>query len=376
MRVLQIQRRAAHWSLLATLLMCGVVACAAPAAPAPAPTAARAATSAAPAGAPASPAAPAPSAASTAPPVPLTFSYVPTIYVLPLLVAYERGYFQEFGIEPNIEPVTAGQDSIALLATGQIAGAYGGYSAGYLNAVKRGLEIRAVTSGAFVREGTRPLALMVRKALLDSGEVRGLSDLRGRRIIIFGGMGSTNAFYLGQILEAGGAGFGIRDVDMVNLPVPDAMQAMVNGAADAVHHAEPVVSTMIRENIAEQVGPSVKESAGGLMLGTQLLRERRELGARALAAILKAMRVDLQGSYWEKDDTLAVITRYTAMRPEMVRASDHYSFEPAPPSAAMLQQMERIFREVPGTLQYEGSITPDEVVDTGLMAEARRLAER
>jgi NitT/TauT family transport system substrate-binding protein len=291
-------------------------------------------------------------------------------------VAYERGYFQEFGIEPSIEPVTAGQDTIALIAAGQIAGAYAGYSAGYLNAVKRGLDIRAVTSGAFVREGTRPLALMVRKPLLDSGEVRSLGDLRGRRIIIFGGMGSTNAFYLGQILEAGGAGFGIRDVDMVNLPVPDALQAMVNGAADAVHHAEPIVSAMIRDNVAEQVGPSVKESAGGLMLGTQLLRERRDLGARSLAAILKAMRVDLQGSYWENDDTLAIIAKYTSIRPEVARASDNYSFEAAPPSADMFLQMERIFREVPGVLQYEGSITPDEVVDTGLIAEARQLSAR
>ena len=128
--------------------------------------------------------------------------------------------------------------------------------------------------------------------------------------------------------------------------------------------------------MTEQVGPSVKESAGGFILGTQLLRERRDLGARSLAAILKAMRVDLQGSYWENDDTLAVIAKYTSIRPEVARASDNYSFEPAPPSADMFLQMERIFREVPGTLQYEGSIAPDEVVDTGLMAEARQLSAR
>src|SRR5438045_571509 len=62
----------------------------------------------------AAPAAPAPSP----PPAPQTvrFAQVPTTVFAPLYVAIEKGYFQEQGIVPELEIVTAGQDSMSLVA--------------------------------------------------------------------------------------------------------------------------------------------------------------------------------------------------------------------------------------------------------------------
>ena len=367
------------WRVVCAGILLFATACAAgpaasPSARPPAP-AAQPAAPAAPPGERGAPAAAAPTAVTER--VPLSFAYLIATAALPFLLAYERGYFEEFGIEPHLEVSRAGQDTTAFVASGQLAGAFAGFSAGFLNAVQRGLDIRFVTSSGKIEPGTHPLAVMVRKPLVDVGEIQSLADLKGRRFAITGGMGSTNAFYLAQVLEAANAGYRVNEVELVNLDSPSTPQAFVNGSVDATHISEPRVSYMTTNGIGVQMGPTVRYSAAGLLVGPTLLRERRDLGARTVAAIVKGVRTDLQGKYWERPEIAAIITKYLGIEAELVPHVHHFAYDSdLRPIPETFFDLERVFRPIPSVLQYDGTLTADRVADMGLVADAENLLRR
>ena len=150
---------------------------------------------------PAATAAPAP----TAPPAPETVrvAHVPSTLFGPLYVAIEKGYFQEQAIGPQLEVVTAGQDAMALAAQGQLDVVVGGFAASTFNAIDRGLEIRAVGSMGAQPQSGFPSALMVRDDLLSSRQVQTLADLRGRKVALAGGAGSTGSYWMATKLREG-----------------------------------------------------------------------------------------------------------------------------------------------------------------------------
>jgi len=50
----------------------------------------------------------------------LTIGFVPSTLFAPIFVAADRGYLREAGFEVNLTPIVAGQDSMALVAQGQL----------------------------------------------------------------------------------------------------------------------------------------------------------------------------------------------------------------------------------------------------------------
>src|SRR4051812_24173848 len=141
-----------------TTLLAAMAGCQAPAASAPAskPTSAAGAATAAPTAAaasagsaatgPAASTAAAPSSA-TAPTAPPALAVVkladPLAFVsAPLLIAVEKGYFREQGVDVQLEPVAGGADVIPQLAIGELDLTHGGISPAMFNAIERGVEIR------------------------------------------------------------------------------------------------------------------------------------------------------------------------------------------------------------------------------------------
>src|SRR5262249_8537702 len=149
----------------------------------------------------------------------------------PLYVAIEKGYLAEQGITPQLEVVTAGQDAMALAAQGQLDVVVGGFGAATFNAIDRGLEIRVVGSMGAQPQAGVPSGLMVRKDLLAGGQVRRVADLKGRRVALAGGAGSTGSYWIATKLRE--ANLPLRDIDIVNLAFPDMITAFKSAAIDA-----------------------------------------------------------------------------------------------------------------------------------------------
>ena len=74
----------------------------------------------------------------------LEIGYVPSTLFAPVFVAAERGYFEEEGFDVDLTPIVAGQDAMALAATGRLDLVAAALSAAFYNAVARDLDVRLV----------------------------------------------------------------------------------------------------------------------------------------------------------------------------------------------------------------------------------------
>jgi NitT/TauT family transport system substrate-binding protein len=350
------------------LLIVLLLGCATPAAPGPQPSAA-ATTSApskpAPVGSPTVPAAPTVAGVPSPPAAPETvrIAHAPSTLFAPLYVAIEKGYLAEQGLEVSLETVTAGQDAMALTANNQLDATVAGFSVALFNAVDRGLDIRVVGSmGAQPKQG-RPTAMMVRKDLLDSGQVKEMTDLKGRKVAIAGGNGSTGAYLLATKLRDGG--LSLNDVEIVNLAFPDQVQAFKQGAIDAAIPPAPFTEQIRQDGTADYFGGPFSPGASsvGIIYGPSLLKDRPDVGKRLMAALIKASR-SIQGDAIKSDENLAIFSKYTRIPAETLKSMDPYDFAPdLAPNVATLMDMQRVFIDQ-GQLKLSAPLPPERWADT------------
>ena len=97
--------------------------------------------------------------------------------------AYFR-YFRDQGIALDVQNFDGGVQMVAPLAAGQLDIGAGGPGAVLYNAVERDIPIKVVGDNGSTPPGFGWQALLVRKALADSGAVREIADLRGRKVAI------------------------------------------------------------------------------------------------------------------------------------------------------------------------------------------------
>jgi NitT/TauT family transport system substrate-binding protein len=154
----------------------------------------------------------------------------------PVYLGFERGYFAEEGLDVEAIRIQAAGDTIPLLATGQLDVASGGAAAALYNAVARGADVRMVLDVGSTLPGFPLYSLAVRKDLVDSGQVRDWSDLKGLR---FANVGNGNGLHRGidEALRKGGGS--MADVEITLLSPVDMLAAFGNRAIDAAPLFEP-----------------------------------------------------------------------------------------------------------------------------------------
>src|SRR5215204_5962393 len=154
----------------------------------------------------------------------------------PFYWAQERGYLREQGLDLETTPFDSAQQMIAPLGADQLDAGGGGPGPGLFNAIQRGIAVRIVADRARAAPGTRFNCLMVRKELIDSGAVRGFTDLRGR-VYAEPVPGNVMGYVLDQQLRQ--AGLRSDDVRWVTVPYPEMMVAFGNNNIDAAFPVEP-----------------------------------------------------------------------------------------------------------------------------------------
>src|SRR5881296_1248820 len=130
-----------------------------------------------------------------------------------LFLGAEKGYFREFGIEPELVYFQAAQPIAVALASGDIDVGATGLTAGLYNIVAGGVRIWIVADKGREWPDHNLTSLVVRKDLYDSG-VRTLRELKGKKIGVTQ-IGSTFHYNIGCYLEKEGMALG--DVELVPL---------------------------------------------------------------------------------------------------------------------------------------------------------------
>jgi NitT/TauT family transport system substrate-binding protein len=365
---------------LAPLLAVLITACAAPSASPPAPAPAPARPAAAPtAAAAAATSAPVAAAQPTVAPTPVTVESVkvafnPQLPAAPILVASEKGYYREQGIEVETERAENAAIVFQALASGEVDVGRGAIAAGTFNALSRGVSMPIVATGhAEPPTGGRTgNPVLVRKALWDSGAVRSVPDLRGRPVAINGPAGGGE-YTLASVLRKNG--MVIDDVNVVYMPFPDMVTALGGGSIDAAASIiEPQATTALRRGFAEILDPAPRpgNQTTVIFYAQRFIGERPELARRWMVAYLKGIR-DLTGDGWRRPENLAIMSKATGLPTDLVEESVAPYWDPdGRVNGEDLADQQRFYQER-GQLQYRDLIPIDTLVDETWLDAALRV---
>jgi NitT/TauT family transport system substrate-binding protein len=162
-------------------------------------------------------------------------------------VAIARGYFQEAGITNEFVPLASFNQLIGPIATGEIDIGSAGPSAALFNALERGVNIKLVADQNTVFPGHASIAMMVRKDLVDSGQVKSVADLKGRTFALAARRATMELDLLKALRQAG---LTINDIKLVTMPFPQINSALAGKTIDAGWQLEPLVAAAVAQNVA------------------------------------------------------------------------------------------------------------------------------
>jgi len=232
-------------------------------------------------------------------------------------VAMEKGYFRDANV--NVELVTVDNINalIAPIATGQIDLATGGPSAGFFNALGRGVKLRIVADQNTARPGMSSIALMVRKDLIDRGQVKDYADLRGRTIAVVSKRATMELDVL-KALEKGG--LTKNDVNMINMGFPQMNLAFATKSIDAALQIEPLVTDAVTRKLAvrwkgvDEITPNRQNS---FFMVSEDFAARTDVVRAYMVAYLRGVRDYNDGVHKKKQnraEIISILTKHTLIK--------------------------------------------------------------
>jgi len=147
------------------------------------------------------------------------------ISVAATLYAIEKGWFKEAGIKLDLDYINSSADVMAMVAQNQYQIIEGGISAGYFNAVEKGLPVMMVADRT-----SSPLYHNIMLSPANKDKIKTIKDLKGKSIAS-NGAGSITTYEVGKVLES--AGMSLADVEIKVIPFTQMGLALKNGAVDA-----------------------------------------------------------------------------------------------------------------------------------------------
>jgi NitT/TauT family transport system substrate-binding protein len=307
------------------------------------------------------------------PPQQVRVAVVPILKFATLYVAAERGLFEKYGLDVDIDIVASGTEAIAFLEQGQID--VGGIAivTSLWNGWNQGIDVRVFAPGGLEPFENSPTKFMVRKDLYDSGAVDTIEELRGRTVAMAGGPGSGGEYLTAKALERGG--LTIRDVRAIDLANADMPAAFANGSIDAALLGSPYAEQIEAEGTAVTIA---NDLVPGLMtvafVGSgNFLENRPEVAQRFALALLEAARL-MQGDDYLSPENIAAYLTYVNSTEEAIRTGTPVLYDPdltIPVDG--LADVERVHREN-GRTEYDEPIDLTKVITTEYAEWALQVA--
>jgi len=248
----------------------------------------------------------------------VSIGITPAMSTAGLFIAYEKGYFEEQGINLVMKQIPrAGAQMIPFLATGQLMVGCGNLNAGLYNAIANDIPLKVVADKGTVTPGHGYLALLVRKAYVDSGRYKDLKDLKGMTIALTARGVSQEIVVEKYLLKAG---LTLDDVKFVNLSWADMNVALSNGAIDATIQVEPLVARAVEKGIAvrvmgdDEVYPNQQSAV--IMYSPVFIEKHPDLAKAFMVAYVKGMRDynDAFENNKNKDDVIKILMKHTKVK--------------------------------------------------------------
>lgn len=235
-------------------------------------------------------------------------------------VALERGYFKDEGLDIEFVSRPGGAtatDLMAAIETGDLDIGGSTISAGALNLVGGGSDVRVIGTQMVVGADDTSNGILIRKEVKDAG-FSGPADLKGLNIGVTSKGGSTE-FLLAKAAEAGGISY--DDIRQTNLGFPDAVAALSSGSVDGAFLVEPFASLAQGSGDAMMEIPSSDYMAGfpnGVIYASgKVIEERPEVVESYLKAVLRGQR-DYYEAFWgsgkDKAEIIKILAKHTSLK--------------------------------------------------------------
>jgi NitT/TauT family transport system substrate-binding protein len=252
----------------------------------------------------------------------------------PFYIGTERGYFREQGIDLQLETVRTGSDMVPMIANGQLDVSQQAVSPATFNALLRNVTMKAILDASHSDPGQHSHATMARKELYDSGAVRTVTDLVGRRV----GSGTPPvgpSIAVDRALRR--AGHSISEFDLVQLSQPDMPAALLNGSVDGAVVFEPAISTALGMNAGTVIEWLADDYPGQAIavqvIGSSLL-DRPDVARRFALGYIRGAR-DYADTIKQKvgiEEMAALLTPYNnldvALNADLLRRHGLTSIDP------------------------------------------------
>jgi NitT/TauT family transport system substrate-binding protein len=246
----------------------------------------------------------------------------------PIFIGVEKGFFKEFGAEPELVYFQAAAPIATALAAGQLDVGATGLTAALYNIVLGGEQLWIVADKGREWPGYPLVAIVVQKELWEAG-LRSVKDLRGRRIGVTQ-LGSTFHFHIGNILEK--EGLKLADVKIVPLQaMPATMEALKGKQVDAILVPQPFPGAAEAQGFGK-----ILAWAGDLypwqiaaVFYSKVFAADRQKAVAFMKGYVKASRYYYDAALVQKDGRLApgpnydevvqITAKYTGARPEIIK---------------------------------------------------------
>jgi NitT/TauT family transport system substrate-binding protein len=236
-----------------------------------------------------------------------------------IFIANERGYFKQEGIELDVQRFQTLVDMVPPLTSGQLQIAAGALAASVYNASERGISLRIVADKGVTRGKEWDFsALVMRKDLLDSGQVKEYRDLRGLTLATTA-RGNSLEVAMARALKKGG--LSLEDVNYVQLAFPDMVAALKNKGIDGAIMIEPFLSRVVSDGAGVRWKGNIEIFGGGeqiaaIVYGDQFAA-RADIAQRWMNAYIRGVR-DYNDAFGPKrkgyDEVVSVLVANTTIK--------------------------------------------------------------
>jgi NitT/TauT family transport system substrate-binding protein len=246
---------------------------------------------------------------------------VHTISAAGYYIADAKGFFRDENLAVSLIGFKSAAQMIAPLGGGDLDIGGGTVSAGFYNAVARGIGIKIVADQGSMKPGYGYSSLMVRKDIVDSGRYKSFADLKGFKIAI-GAPGTGTASALNEIMKAGGHAY--ADADVVYLGFPEHLPAYRNKAIEASITNEPTATAAIDAGVATRIVSNdviyPNQQTAVVFFSNLFIDRRRDVAERFMRAYVRGIRVyndalkDGRIAGPAADEVIAILTKYAAIK--------------------------------------------------------------
>src|SRR5262249_8537690 len=234
------------------------------------------------------------------------------------------------GIKNDISTFASGAKSVPAMAAGELDVAVGAAAAGLFNAIAQGQAMKIVADKGQAREATGFTMLTVRKDLVDSGQVKSVKDLKGKKVALLA-KGNVQHYLLGKMAEE--AGLTINDFDLQFLAGPNMVAAYRNKAIDAAYAVEPFPAQFEQQGLAvkfrypDQVKGLAPVQIAVIMYSSKFITDQRPLAQKWMIAYLKGC--EFYAAKGVKDaEVLTILEKYTKVPAAVIRSATPYYQDP------------------------------------------------